>query len=102
MVISGPIFTIIIVVSTTVLVAVAMSAGFKWGMTPKHENTFTQTLKSGLLGGLVGLILFFVFWYFKKLDTNSWDTPGLIGMLPFLGMFIGELIGVNQLNKIKK
>ena len=102
MVIGSPIFIIMVLVFTTVLVAVAISAGFKWGLRPKHEDTFTQTFKFGLLGGLVGLIIFFVFWYLKKLATNSWDTPGDIGMIPFFGMLLGQMIGVIRLTKIKK
>lgn len=102
MAMGSPIFIIVILVSTTVLMAVVISTGFKFSLMPKRENTFVYTLKFGLLGGLVGMIVFFVFWYFKKLATNSWDTPGDIGMIPFFGMLFGQAISVIRLNKTKK
>jgi drug/metabolite transporter (DMT)-like permease len=98
----NPLFLLLLSGLTTAFMAVIVSATFKRFSIPNHPDTFKQTLKFGLLGGLVGMIIFFVTWYSKKQESNSWEAPGIIATIPFFVMLVGQLLGVYQLNRMKK
>jgi drug/metabolite transporter (DMT)-like permease len=90
----NPIFLLAFVGFTTSFVALFISAVFKRFLIPKREDTFRQTLKFSLLGCFIGMITFFTLWYFKMLETNSWEAPGIIGSIPFYFMLIGQFAGI--------
>jgi drug/metabolite transporter (DMT)-like permease len=90
---TNPTFGLFITGLATVFLAIFISAMYKRFLIPKHPDTFKQTLKFGLLGGLVGMIIFFIAWTLKKQETNTWDSPGMIGVIPMLCMLAGNYWG---------
>ena len=95
-------FILVLIISITAFMALIVSTALKLSLVPKHPDTFKQTLKTGLLGGLLGMILFLVAWYLKKQETNSWETPGIIATIPIFTMLAGQLFGVYRLFPRKK
>jgi len=102
LVMSNPSFLLVVVGSLTAFMALFLSAMLHRFVVPKHKDTFRQTLKFGLLAGLVGMVIFFAAWTFKKSETNSWETPGVIGIIPFYFMLAGISLGVYLLYYKKK
>ena len=91
---TNPTFGLLLTGLMTAFLALFMSIMYKKFLIPKHPDTFRQTLKFGLLGGLIGIIIFFLAWTFKKNETNTWDSPGMIGAIPFICMIAGNYLGV--------
>ena len=90
----NPLFLLVFIASITTFLALFLSVILHKFTIPKHKDTFRQTLKFGLLGELIGLIIFIIAWIFKKYATNSWATPGLIGMIPLSCMMAGVFLGM--------
>ena len=90
---TNPALGLILTGLVTVFTAIFMAAMLKRFLIPKHPDTFKQTLKFGLLGWLIGMIIFFLAWTFKKHETNTWDSPGMIGVIPFLFVIAGNYLG---------
>lgn len=98
----NPLFLLLLNGITTAFMAVVVSALLKLILSKKYSDTFRQTITFGLLGGLIGMIVFFVAWYLKKQETNSWEAPGDISLIPFFSMMSGQLLGMFRLHKMKQ
>ncbi|GAB3029635.1 hypothetical protein [Spirosoma pulveris] len=66
---------------------------------PNKPDTFKQTLKFGLLGTLLGLVIFVILWTIQKNETNSWAATGDISVIPFYTMLAGVFLGVYLTNR---
>jgi drug/metabolite transporter (DMT)-like permease len=98
----NPLSLLLIITGTTVIAAAFISFVFKKLLIPNEPESFKQTFKFSLIGTLLGLVIFFVAWYIKKVETDTWDAPGTISTIPFYTMLIGQFVGVYLTTKNSK
>ncbi|SOD95840.1 hypothetical protein [Spirosoma fluviale] len=96
---TDPLFLLALVGLAPALVSVLIAILFKKYIKPNKPDTFKQTLKFGLLGTLLGLMIFVILWTIHKNETNSWAAPGDISVIPFYTMLAGVFLGVYLTNR---
>lgn len=99
LIMNQPLFLLALVGLAPALVTIMIAFIFNRYLTPKEPDTFKQTLTFGLLGTLLGVVIFVVAWSIKKQETNSWATPGDISVIPFYTMIAGVLVGFYRANQ---
>ncbi|GAB2532118.1 hypothetical protein [Spirosoma aerophilum] len=96
---TDPLYLLALVGFAPALVSVLIAVLFKYYIKPHKPDTFKQTLKFGLLGTLLGLVIFGILWTIHKNETNSWAAPGDISIIPFYTMLAGVMLGVYLTNR---